>query len=99
MYFLCRLIPPRPSFALDMSPSEAKAMQEHVAYWTDLLGKDKAIAFGPVMDPKGPWGVGLVSVRDKDELLELQENDPAMRARIGLSYEAFEMPRLVHASR
>ena len=24
----------------------------------------KVIAFGPVMDPKGPWGVGIVSVRD-----------------------------------
>ena len=96
MYFLCRLLPPRPSFAQDMSPSDARTMQEHVAYWTDLLGKGKAIAFGPVMDPTGPWGVGLVSVRDQDELRELQENDPAIRARIGLAYEAFEMPRLIH---
>ena len=99
MYFLCRLIPPRPTFAMDMTPPEAKAMNEHVAYWTDLLGKGKAIAFGPVMDPKGPWGVGLVSVRDAAELRELQENDPAVRAQIGLSYEAYEMPRLVYASR
>jgi hypothetical protein len=99
MYFLCRLIPPRPSFAKDMTPSEASAMHEHVAYWTELLGKGKAIAFGPVMDPKGPWGVGIVSVSDKKELAELQANDPAIRARIGLSYEAFEMPQLVYASR
>ena len=99
MYFLCRLLPPRPSFALDMSPSDAKAMQDHVAYWTDLLGKGKAIAFGPVMDPKGPWGVGIVSVRDRDELRALQENDPAIRAQIGLRYEAYEMPRLVSAGR
>lgn len=98
MYFLCRLLPPRPSFASDMTSSEAKAMHEHVAYWTGLLGKGKAIAFGPVMDPKGPWGVGIVSVRDQEELSELQENDPAIRARIGLSYEAYEMPQLVHAS-
>jgi hypothetical protein len=33
-----------------MTPPEANAMKEHVAYWTDLLGKGKAIAFGPVMD-------------------------------------------------
>ena len=69
MYFLCRLIPPRPSFA-------------------------KA-----VMDPKGPWGVGIVSVSDQEELDKLPANDPAIRARIGLSYEAFVMPQLVHASR
>jgi hypothetical protein len=99
MYFLCRLIPPRPSFAMDMNPSEAMAMHEHVAYWTDLLGKGKAIAFGPVLDPKGPWGVGIVSVSDKEELGELQANDPAIRARIGLSYEAFPMPQVVYASR
>ena len=72
MYFLCRLIPPRPSFAKDMTPSEASAMHEHVAYWTDLLGKGKAIAFGPVMDPKGPWGVGIVSVSDQEELGKLR---------------------------
>jgi len=81
---------------MDMTPAEAKAMKEHVAYWTDLLAKGNAIAFGPVMDPKGPWGVGIVSVRDAAELRELQENDPAVRARIGLTYEAFQMPQAVH---
>jgi len=96
MYFLCRLIPPRPSFAKDMTAPEAKAMHEHVAYWTDLLGKGKAIAFGPVMDPKGPWGVGIVSVTDQAELRELQADDPAIRAQIGLKYEAYEMPQVVH---
>ena len=96
MYYLCRLIPPRPTFAAEMTPPEAKAMGEHVAYWTELLAKGKAIAFGPVMDPKGPWGLGLVSVRDAAELHELQANDPAIKAQIGLRYEAFEMARLVH---
>src|SRR5215475_6936234 len=96
MYYLCRLIAPRPAFAAEMTPAEAKAMHEHVAYWTDLLSKGKVIAFGPVLDPKGPWGVGIVSVGDAAELRELQANDPAINAQIGLGYEAFEMPRLVH---
>ena len=99
MYYLCRLLPPRPNFAGDMTPQEAKAMGEHVAYWTDLLAKGKVIAFGPVMDPRGPWGVGIVSVSDTAELRMLQENDPAIRAQIGLRYEAYEMPRLVRGSR
>jgi uncharacterized protein len=98
MYFLCGLIPPRPSFAMDMKPPE-KAMNEHVAYWTDLLSKGNVIAFGWVMDPKGPWDVGIVSVRDQAELCELQGNARAMRAQIGLTYEAYEMPRLVHAGK
>ncbi|MFL6564485.1 MAG: hypothetical protein ACJ8G5_06105 [Burkholderiales bacterium] len=75
MYYLCRLIAPRPTFATEMTAAEAKAMGEHVAYWTDL------------------------SVRDAAELHELQANDPAIKAQIGLRYEAFEMPRLVYASR
>src|ERR1051326_3437099 len=47
MYYLCRLIPPRPTFAAEMTADEGQA-----------------IPFGPVMDPQGPWGVGIVSVRD-----------------------------------
>lgn len=31
MYFLCGLIAPGPSFAMDMKPPEDKAMNEHVA--------------------------------------------------------------------
>jgi uncharacterized protein YciI len=99
MHFLCRLIAPRPSFTTEMTRTGAKAMADHVAYWTDLLAKGKVIAFGPVMDPKGPWGVGIVSVADATELRELQQHDPAIRAKIGLRYEAYEMPHLVHAGR
>ena len=96
MYFLCRLIAPRPTFATDMTPAEAEAMKKHAAYWTALLEKKCAIAFGPVMDPKGAWGLGLVHVRDEAELRRLQDDDPAIRAGIGLRYEALPMPRLVH---
>jgi len=96
MYFLCRLLPPRPTFASDMTPAEAEAMRRHAAYWTDLLQKKKVIAFGPVGDPKGPWGLGLVDVRDEAELRELQDNDPAILAKIGLKYEACAMLRLLH---
>jgi hypothetical protein len=81
--------------------AEASAMKTYFpgTSGTDLLSKGNVIAFGRVMDPKGPWGVGIVSVRDQAELCELQGNDPAMRAQIGLTYEAYEMPRLVHAGK
>jgi len=96
MYYLCRLLPPRPSFAAEMTAAEGKAMGEHVAYWNDLLSKGKVIAVGPVKDPNGMWGAAIVAVRDAAELQELQENDPAIKAHIGMRYEAFEMPRLLH---
>src|SRR5208283_3626666 len=52
-FFFCRLIPPRPTFAADMTPDEASIMQSHVAYWSDLLARGKAVVFGPVADPHG----------------------------------------------
>jgi len=48
-----RLLPPRPTFALDMTAEEAAMMAEHVAYWGGLLERGVAIVFGPVGDPKG----------------------------------------------
>ena len=55
MAFLYRLLPPRPTFAQDMSPAEADVMERHVTYWQDLLNGDVALAFGPVLDPEEPW--------------------------------------------
>jgi hypothetical protein len=52
MAFLYRLLPPRPTFAQDMNSAEADVMQRHVAYWQDLLNRDVALAFGPVLDPE-----------------------------------------------
>ena len=92
-HFLCRLIGPRPSFPADMSKAEAEVMQKHAAYWRELLAQGKAIAFGPVADPKGPWGLGLVAVRDEQELRELQARDPALA--LGMRYENLPMLALV----
>lgn len=92
-YFLCKLLPPRPSFPQDMSALERKVMQEHVGYWTGLLQQGVAVAFGPVLDPKGAWGAGIVGVcGGEDELNALQANDPAIRAGLGFGYEAHPMP-------
>jgi hypothetical protein len=94
-YFLCRLIPPRPTFAADMTPREADAMQRHVVYWTELANKGTAVAFGPVADPKGAWGVGIIAVNDEAELQRLQDHDPAIVSNIGMRYEAYAMPALI----
>jgi len=37
-----------------------------------------------------------VAVSDKEELARLQANDPAIRAQIGLKYDAYEMPQVVY---
>jgi uncharacterized protein YciI len=94
-HFLCRLIPPRPTFAQDMTAVEAKVMEAHVAYWTNLAEKGTALVFGPVADPKGGWGVGILEVEDEAEIQSLTSNDPVMKAGIGATYEILPMPRTV----
>jgi uncharacterized protein YciI len=78
MAFLYRLLPPRPTFAQDMSPTEGEVMQRHVAYWQDLLERDVAVAFGPVLDPEDPWGLGLLDLEDESAARAIGDNDPAV---------------------
>lgn len=93
LHFLLRLIPPRPTFPVDMSAAEAATMQQHFAYWSGLLARGNVLVFGPVADPKGAWGVGVVRVEGEPQLAELCDNDPAIRSGVGFRYEALPMPR------
>ena len=42
-YFFCKLTPPRPTFAADMTDAERQLMHQHVAYWSDLAAKRTAL--------------------------------------------------------
>lgn len=94
-YFLLRLLPPRTTFAQDMTPQERTIMMEHVAYWTGHAQRGAVVAFGPVADPKGGWGVAILEVADEAELASLQAGDPAIRSERGFRYEAYAMPQAV----
>jgi uncharacterized protein YciI len=85
--FLCKPIPPRPTFAQDMTEVERKKMQEHVDYWKDLSDRRIAIIFGPVLDPKGTWGTAIVEVASESEAHILGKNDPAVQA--GFTFEVY----------
>jgi len=97
-FFFCRLLPPRPSFASDMTPEERAMMQEHLVYWTGHLQEGRAIVFGPVADPAGPWGLGVVRVADEAAMNALAEGDPAIRGGRGLRYEILPLIRAVTAT-
>jgi uncharacterized protein len=88
MAFLYRLQPPRPTFAKDMNPAEAEVMQRHMAYWQELLTRQVALAFGPVLNPEDPWGLGLLDVDDDEAARAIGERDPAVQSGT-CSYEAF----------
>jgi hypothetical protein len=94
-FYVCLLLPPRPSFAMDMTLEERQAMDAHVAYWTEHLGQGIAIVFGPAADPKGPWGLGVIRVKNDEQMRQLNSQDPAVLANIGLQYEVLPMLRAV----
>ncbi len=92
MYFFVKTQNPRPTFHLDMTPEERSVMDRHVAYWSEKATQGIAIVFGPVMDPKGVYGMGVYQVQDEAEMHELLKHDPANGL---LQYEIFPMPRAV----
>ena len=91
--FFCKLIAPRPSFALDMTAEEAKLMQEHAVYWQSCMEKREVVTFGLVADPAGPYGIGIIEVQSEAEAQRLTANDPVMKANRGFRYEVHPMPR------
>jgi uncharacterized protein YciI len=97
LYFLCRLIPPRADFMTTMRPEERSIMLAHVGYWSGKVATGNALAFGPVADPKGGYGIGIIKVSNVAEMEALREADPAMQAHVGFSYDVLPMPRLVMA--
>jgi hypothetical protein len=95
MGFVFRLIGPRPSFPGDMTPEERATMMEHAAYWSDMAAQGKALAFGPVADPAGPYGIGIILAESPLEAEAMGDNDPAVRSPHGFSAEIAPMLRLV----
>jgi len=90
-YFL-KLVPRRPTFSQDMTPDERAIMTQHIAYWMELMNKGKVAVFGPVADPAGVYGMGVVEVENEEELMDFMKNDPAASIN---RYEHYLMLRAV----
>ena len=93
-YFVLYLLPLRPDFAQTMTGEELAIMKQHIGYWTDLMNKGKVVAFGPVIDPKAIYGLGIVSVDNEQEVQDFIANDPAGKIN---KYEYFPMKAVVPA--
>lgn len=89
--YLHKFIPPRPTFALDLTESELAIMEAHVAYWTGLLDKGVAVAFGPVADPAESWGVGITEAESEQAARDLHIDDPAINTGT-CTFEVYAMP-------
>jgi len=86
-HFMLKLNPCRPTFAQDMTQEERYIMQQHVIYWKDLMHKGYVLVFGPVMDTKGAYGLGIIEAEEEDVKIFIA-NDPASNIN---NYEYFEM--------
>jgi uncharacterized protein YciI len=94
-YFFSKLLPPRATFPGDMTPLEAKFMQEHSAYWRALVNQDRAVVLGPVMDPAGAYGVGIIRAADLVQARAMVDDDPVVKAGLGFRVELHPMPSVL----
>jgi uncharacterized protein YciI len=80
LQFFMKLIPPRTTFPGDMTPEEAKLMQQHSDYWAEQFKKGTVLMIGPVLDPKGAWGMAVLETATEEEARALAMNDPSVKA-------------------
>ena len=77
-HFVYQLIPPRPTFAHDMTEAEEAVMGEHAGYWTGLFEKGAIVLFGVVMQQTGAWGLAVVEAESEEAVQAIASGDPAV---------------------
>jgi uncharacterized protein YciI len=95
IHFVCRLIAPRTSFTQDMTEKERSTMQQHQVHWRKFQADGKVLVFGPVFDPAGPYGLGVLAVDNEEQLKEFMAADPANGL---LRFEWYPMKAVLHPS-
>jgi len=70
-------------------------MVAHISYWQGLSAQGKVLAFGPVADPAGPYGIGILVADDLAQVEAWRDRDPVLLADLGFRSEIAPMMRLV----
>jgi uncharacterized protein YciI len=81
--FVFRLKAPRATFALDMSDDECEIMVRHAEYWRPWFESGQMVIFGPVLDSRGSWGLGVVEGYDEEALRAFAAEDPVVTTGTG----------------
>jgi uncharacterized protein len=89
-YFVYKLIPPRPTFPVDMTDAEAATMEQHFAYWRRFEQRGIVVVLGPVLDPSGTWGLGVIAGGDPNDINALGAEDPAVKSGMS-TFEVYAM--------
>lgn len=79
-HYFVKLIPPRPTFAQDMTPEERVLMQEHIRYTKEHFEAGRVLIFGPVMAADGGYGMAVLEVADEEEARRYIDDDPTAKA-------------------
>ena len=90
-HFFLKLIAPRPTFAMDLNDQEKAMMQEHFQYWKGRQEQGEVLVFGPVLDPQGPYGMGVIVAADEAAAGAFAAGDPAMKSNSGFACEIHPM--------
>jgi uncharacterized protein YciI len=77
-----RLIPPRPTFANDMTETEQALMTAHFVYWKGMFEKGVCLFGGPVLDPKGVYAVLAIQAATEDEARAIASADPSVKGGV-----------------
>ncbi|MFY9748269.1 MAG: YciI family protein [Acidobacteriaceae bacterium] len=79
-HFYFKLIPPRPTFAMDANAEELALMKKHSEYCGEQFRAGRLLLYGPVLARDGAFGVGILEVENEAEAREFGENDPSVLA-------------------
>jgi uncharacterized protein YciI len=77
-----RLIPPRSTFVQDMTDAEKNLMEQHFLYWKGMFEKGVCVFGGPVLDPKGVYGVLAIMASSEEEARAIAADDPSVKGGV-----------------
>ena len=89
-YFVYKLIPPRPTFPVDITAAEAAIMEQHFGYWNRFEQSGIVVVLGPVLEPAGTWGLGVIAGGDLNDISALGAEDPAVKSGMS-TFEVYAM--------
>jgi uncharacterized protein YciI len=94
-HFFMKLIPPRPTFAQDMTAEERAVMQQHVQYVGEAFKQGSVLIYGPVLVPEGAYGMAVLEMADAAAVQNFLAGDPSIKS--GLNTAVFYPMRVGQA--
>ena len=70
-------------------------MIAHAAYWASLAAQGPALAYGPVRDPEGSYGIAIFRAEGQEDAEMVRDAGPALSSPHGFGSEIVPMLSLV----